>query len=94
MRFRATGGQPGAGFLIFGVSLLNLPIPPTNCRLLTDIIIPVLLPSDPGGTATFEFTIDRLPTGITFYTQFIQGSYVGCVENWRTSDGNLIFVSP
>jgi hypothetical protein len=81
-----TSAAGAVGFFIFGVTPLNLPIPPLQCILATDIIIPVLAPIDVQVYAQLNLRLGApVPIG-TFLIQFITGRIEASGEVWRTSN--------
>jgi len=88
-RFQAAGAPVTPhGFFVFGATPLQVVVPPTNCKLLTDILIPVQIPVLADGSAALKFAIPNTVTG-TVRAQFLAGTIdAQNVERWWTS--NLI----
>ena len=85
--FRITGAaSQSLGALALGLNQLDLPLPPTGCRLLVDPVLVLPLNPDATGGAYLEITVPQL-LGPRFFAQ----SVVAALENNllvpRTSNG-------
>lgn len=73
-------------FFVFGTAPTAVVLPPTNCTLGTNVVVPVQLNVDPGGNASFNLSLPQTVTPQTVYGQFLQGEVVGGAVEWRTSN--------
>ncbi len=83
----ADGLSPsGSALLVFGTRALVFPAPPTNCPLLTDVLVPLPLVVEPDGTAGLRFDVGPWARNASIRFQCTSLEMPGGVALWRTSD--------
>jgi hypothetical protein len=74
-------------FFVFGTNQLNVPIPPTGCLLLTDIVVAVPVAA---GSRTYYALDVPVPPGLSggqFFVQSLRAGVSPTTTFWHTTNG-------
>lgn len=74
-----------SSWFIFGLTQRNIPLPPTGCKLYTDVVVPFWTVVNATGESSLNIPVPRGTSGAQMYVQFLQATFRSNQMEWTTS---------